>query len=356
MPPYHAPHGGAAHAWKTLMSRHPLADSPARMVVHWIGVVFGSLTGGLLAQTTQQTPDVVVRTGYILGFSSLIAAISPVLLQVIKTWSENKAADRALKQRMWEEEREERRANMQMQLDQQKAEMARQKADADRQMAEAKGKADAAEAKAHDATAEAEVTKRRLEDLEAATSHVADQVAATKAVAAGNQGDLAGFKERLRASGVDPTAGLLQGQVLPAPTVLVVEDNEQAMELICREFSAAGFSVTKAPDLNQAFYRLRDSPHWVVTDVKLLGGQDGLDLVRLIRNDHLPINVVVCSGWVDDPEVRAKLDGLNPEVVMSKPVDFKILLAHMKAVPRAAGRPDAAGGSKGSGSDGPRPA
>lgn len=309
----------------------------------------------MLAQATASQSSQVASAGLTVAIGSIATAASTILLALIKGYWDDRAAERAAAER-----RAEREANIQGQLDQQRAESERQKAEAveqRREAAEAKARAKAAEAKAHQAATEAKLTKGRLAELESKANQVADKVdvtvdkvVATQTVAAGNQGDLEGLKERISKQGV--VGPILQGQTRLLPTILVVEDDKDTMEVVCKRFSAAGFSVTKAPDLSEASYQIAKGPHWVFTDVKLLGGQDGLDLVRLIRRDELPINVVVCSGYVDDPAVRAKLDSLRPDVVVGKPLmdaDFDRLLDRMRTVPRAAGR----GGGR---SDGPRPA
>lgn len=108
--------------------------------------------------------------------------------------------------------------------------------------------------------------------------------------------------------------------------ILVVEDNPPNRELLCDWLEAEGFEVLSAENLEQSFAAFKiQPPHAVLLDVQL-GREDGLSLVKWIRQDArlhgLPVIAVTAHAMVVDQE-RVMQTGCN--ACVSKPIDFKLL-------------------------------
>lgn len=113
--------------------------------------------------------------------------------------------------------------------------------------------------------------------------------------------------------------------------ILVAEDNEDVALLICNMLHNQGYSVTRASDGQEAWEMIQDElPEILLTDIAM-PRMDGLELIRLIRNDdtvsHLPI--IVVSARVDDNE---RLEGINAgaEVYLAKPFINEELILRVK--------------------------
>lgn len=85
------------------------------------------------------------------------------------------------------------------------------------------------------------------------------------------------------------------------PTVLIVED-EPIIRLYEAELAeVAGFNTLEAHDANAALARLNgpDPIDILLTDVKMPGGVDGLELVGIVKERWPHIRIVVVSSHVD---------------------------------------------------------
>jgi CheY-like chemotaxis protein len=113
--------------------------------------------------------------------------------------------------------------------------------------------------------------------------------------------------------------------------VLVVEDNQLNSELLRDWLEVEGYEAIVAADLNEAFAFLeKHKPDAVLLDVQL-GSDDGLAVVLRIRHEPLlrDIPVIAVTAQVTLFEQQRILEsGCNS--VVSKPVDFKVLLEQLQ--------------------------
>jgi CheY-like chemotaxis protein len=108
--------------------------------------------------------------------------------------------------------------------------------------------------------------------------------------------------------------------------ILVVEDNQPNRELLCDWLESEGFEVVAAENLNQSYLALKNqSLDAVLLDIQL-GREDGLSLVRWIRQEQklrqIPVIAVTAHAMVTDHR-RVMEAGCNS--CLSKPVDFTAL-------------------------------
>ncbi len=201
-----------------------------------------------------------------------------------------------------------------------------------------KATAAAAAERARRAEMEAASARGRLVELE----HLPAQIEANTARAKANEGKLEGVVQTLQetgflaasASGSAIAVFNPSGDRVPRSTVLVVEDSPETVQLLCRLFTAAGYSTSYAVTVEEAMEKVALWPHWVVLDLKV-GTGEGEDILRKVKDEHLPVRTAVVTGTPDP----ARLEGARKlaDVVFQKPIsgtNFDTLLAMMREIPK----------------------
>jgi DNA-binding NtrC family response regulator len=91
-------------------------------------------------------------------------------------------------------------------------------------------------------------------------------------------------------------------------TALVVDDTAEARALLYERLSAHGFRVAQACDAFHALQRIPElTPDLVVTDLRM-PGQDGIDLVRRIR-EFSDVPIIVITAYPSVPTCESALRG-----------------------------------------------
>lgn len=91
-------------------------------------------------------------------------------------------------------------------------------------------------------------------------------------------------------------------------TALVVDDTPEARALLHEKLSACGFRVAQARDAFHALERLPEvAPDLVVTDLRM-PGQDGIDLVRRIR-EFSEVPIIVITAYPSVPTCESAMRG-----------------------------------------------
>jgi serine/threonine protein kinase len=115
-------------------------------------------------------------------------------------------------------------------------------------------------------------------------------------------------------------------------TLLVVDDNEDNLDLLTRRFERKGYTVLRASGGKQALALLASkSVDLVVLDV-MMPEVTGLDVLRELRTTRSPaeLPVIIATAQNESTDVVKALDlGANDHV--SKPVNFEVLLARVRA-------------------------
>lgn len=118
-----------------------------------------------------------------------------------------------------------------------------------------------------------------------------------------------------------------------SPTILVVDDEPDIVEIVSEVLAAAGYRVLSAGDGQTAttvFAEHSASISAVVLDLTM-PRKPGLDVLRDIRQISRDVPVVLSSGFSED-DVASQLDGLAVSVFMRKPYRFRELLAQLDAL------------------------
>ncbi|HET8648102.1 MAG TPA: response regulator, partial [Vicinamibacteria bacterium] len=118
----------------------------------------------------------------------------------------------------------------------------------------------------------------------------------------------------------------------PAPTLLVVDDDEMNRDHLSRRLERRGFRVLQAADGRAALEALgRVRVDLVLLDV-MMPGLSGLDVLRQLRGRRSPLElpVIMTTARTGSEDVVEALEaGANDYV--TKPIDFNVALARIQA-------------------------
>ena len=115
--------------------------------------------------------------------------------------------------------------------------------------------------------------------------------------------------------------------------ILMVEDDLKLSGIYKQMLELKGCAVTTASDLRSAREAMRKQPDVVVLDIRL-GDENGVDLCREIRAAS-DVPVIFLTALNDDDDVVAGL-AAGGDDYLTKPVNVKVLLAHIEALIRRA--------------------
>ena len=121
--------------------------------------------------------------------------------------------------------------------------------------------------------------------------------------------------------------------------VLVVEDNALVTSATRILLEDAGFRVSTAAGVSDAYTICRsDPPDVILLDLRLPDG-DGLSLLKRLRQEGARIPVVAALTGRDEPEIRARCLRAGCVEVLVKPADVRALASQIRswieATPRA---------------------
>jgi DNA-binding response OmpR family regulator len=110
--------------------------------------------------------------------------------------------------------------------------------------------------------------------------------------------------------------------------VLIVEDEVLIRMMLAEHLRTAGFRVIECHTIADAITVLRSASDVdaVVTDIRLPGEIDGIDLARLVRSDFAHIKVLLASGHL--PHV----DSVDHDGFFRKPYNVDRLVARLNAL------------------------
>lgn len=118
------------------------------------------------------------------------------------------------------------------------------------------------------------------------------------------------------------------------PTVLVVDDDEDYLNLLVRFFSTRGYSCLAALDGREAL-SLYDSacpPRAVVSDFNM-PNMNGLELLRSLKESEGTPPPFIMITAIASEDFRRDVEALGGFAVVEKPIHLKELLALVQAPP-----------------------
>lgn len=122
----------------------------------------------------------------------------------------------------------------------------------------------------------------------------------------------------------------------PAPSILVVDDDEVFRTRLAQAFLRRGFDVRQAADADAAAASARqDSPELAVVDLRM-PGRSGLELVRELAEIDAATNVVVLTGY-GSIATAVEAVKLGATHYLTKPADVEDILAAFRRADAAPG-------------------
>ena len=123
--------------------------------------------------------------------------------------------------------------------------------------------------------------------------------------------------------------------------VLIVEDDAELARLTAEYLIKRSIEVTIERRGNEALARIaREKPHLIVLDV-MLPGMDGFDICRALRTQGSEIPIIMLTARDEDIDQVLGLE-MGADDYLTKPVQPRVLLAHIKAILRRASTLDQA--------------
>jgi two-component system KDP operon response regulator KdpE len=115
--------------------------------------------------------------------------------------------------------------------------------------------------------------------------------------------------------------------------ILVVDDEPAIRRLLRTTFTAHGYEIEEAEDVASALRLVRlGDPDLIVLDLGL-PGQDGIELIRTLREAAIMIPIVVLSSRNDEAGKVRALD-MGADDYVSKPFGMEELVARIRAALR----------------------
>src|SRR4051794_36980263 len=122
------------------------------------------------------------------------------------------------------------------------------------------------------------------------------------------------------------SAGRLPGHGVSRTTILLVEDEVLVRMSLADQLRSAGYVVLEASSADEALDVLRSQRVRVVlSDIRLPGRLDGVELARAIRAQYPDVKIVLASGQSFSAGSWWDHDGFFP-----KPYDARRLIEHFK--------------------------
>lgn len=112
--------------------------------------------------------------------------------------------------------------------------------------------------------------------------------------------------------------------------MLVVEDNADVTDAMRVLLEHSGYRVTGSTNVAEAVQiGVHDPPEYVLLDISLENGEDGLEIVSRWRECGVkPARIIALTGHADD-RTRERCTSAGCEVVLLKPVSSAELLASL---------------------------
>ena len=104
------------------------------------------------------------------------------------------------------------------------------------------------------------------------------------------------------------------------PRLLIVDDDDYTRQGLRILFARQGWDVILAATIAEGLARLDDDPRCIILDLNLPDG--GGEVILREARGRLPRTMIaVCSGSVDLDQL-AQVRGLQPELLLCKPIDL----------------------------------
>jgi DNA-binding response OmpR family regulator len=114
---------------------------------------------------------------------------------------------------------------------------------------------------------------------------------------------------------------------------LLVEDDDDTCEAISRILRRRGYEIDCAKTVQEALDKLETAPACVVLDLVLPDGT-GVDLLRHVRKNGLPVRIAIATG-TGDTNLMSDAILLKPDAFFTKPIDATELVSWLASASKA---------------------
>lgn len=112
--------------------------------------------------------------------------------------------------------------------------------------------------------------------------------------------------------------------------VLIVEDELVIATVLKMQLQHAGYEVINVTTAEAAITKTQDfMPDYIVMDIFLKNGGNGIDTARLIREMQIETPIIFTTGN-SYQSTKEKLEGITNHNLLIKPVDFMQLESLLK--------------------------
>jgi len=110
---------------------------------------------------------------------------------------------------------------------------------------------------------------------------------------------LSGGADPDRIDAIDNRAATTSSGEVARPTVLVVDDDEDARATLARILAAEGFQAVTAADGEAAIDRVASEPPAVVLLDRIMPGLDGIETLRRLKAIAPEVPAIIVTGYGD---------------------------------------------------------
>lgn len=114
-------------------------------------------------------------------------------------------------------------------------------------------------------------------------------------------------------------------------TVLVVDDEQLVRDLLVQFLSLRGYRALGVKDGPEALSMVEQAPPDLILLDLMLAGMNGVEVLRRLRDKHFTGAIIIITGSYDE-ELLQDAWSLQPQEVISKPIDLEKLLAIIQLV------------------------
>ena len=114
--------------------------------------------------------------------------------------------------------------------------------------------------------------------------------------------------------------------------ILIVEDNTQLRQMLRMTLERAGYETAEAADGDEAIEMTRKSRYDVVITDIVMPEKDGLEMIRVLREDNPDTKIIAISGSgrVAPTIYLGAAKGLGAQRTFNKPLEREELLAAVR--------------------------
>jgi len=125
----------------------------------------------------------------------------------------------------------------------------------------------------------------------------------------------------------------------PAPTVLIVEDDEDLLAMLRRTLQRAGYAIMAAAHGGDALQQLKaKAVDLVITDI-LMPQMDGFEFIRKMHAEWPAVPIIAMSGIIDSSNFHKLALAYGAKAALTKPVNRADLINLVGEITASAARP-----------------